>query len=541
LISIIRRHLRRDDGFTLIEVIVALGISAVIFSAMLAAGIAGVRASVVARQNQQSVDVLNRLVEETRAVSYANVAMVPSDLSVGDSAIVTGSTPKYSVPGIGTEVVWVDATGSINPHVATTTTANGVQYTTKTYVTVPDGYVLDTAGQPNAKRLTIVVEWDSFGNTRSRTISTLMTETARGLPLPEYSASPTSSTVATVNPSTTLTWGFQVRNRGARDAFNLSADTGTWAYYEDADCDGSRDIGEDTALANTDAGLGDTRPDTGKLEPNNYPPYCVIAQRTIGATETGTSSVTFTLQSSAQADAEGASVSVGPFTVTVTTGSTGGSASPTPSGTATSTAPTTVCEPAPAGAGTPFGFRNGTAGASGDTSSQYQSAMTENFCMNQPTAANYSTDVGAGTGRSITTGGTVSSTTASNLAEWLWNPASNKTVASGTATASVLVSCPSAGANLTLNGAIGLFNEKSGTFTSKGTGSTTVSCATANAWGRVTVPMTVSSSFGVANKYQGKAQYLSVRLWVTGGSAGQKLRVNYEQADAKSFLYVSIA
>ena len=55
------------------------------------------------------------------------------------------------------------------------------------------------------------------------------------------------------------------------------------------------------------------------------------------------------------------------------------------------------------------------------------------------------------------------------------------------------------------------------------------------------VPISVATAFTVANKVQGQPQHLSARLWVTGGSAGQKIRLNYEQADAKSFLYVSVA
>jgi prepilin-type N-terminal cleavage/methylation domain-containing protein len=530
-----RRH--QADGFTLIELVVALTIATVIFSAMAAAGLAGVRASVVARQNQQAVDVLNRLVEQTRGVSYASLAMVTTDLQVDDDAISTGPTPTFEVPnGIGTEDVWADDTGSVDPHVEIVTTTNGMEYTTRTYVTTPVGTTLDTAGQPNQKRLTIVSTWDSYGQERERVISTLLTETTRGLPLPRYGVTPTSPTTQTATPSTTLTWGFQVINRGARDTFNLSASTGTWTYYVDSDCDGARDAGESTELSNTDAALGDSLPDTGKLEPNNYPPYCVTAQRDIPSTEIGTSSVTFNFESSAQPTSDGAAVAVGAFTVTVTSGSTGGSASPSASG------PNTICTPTPAGVGTPFGFRNGTTATAGSTTSQLVNAMTENTCLYQPSSANYSTDVGSGTGRSLTTGGTATTNTATQRAEWRWNPAAQKTVATGTATISVMVSCPVAGADVTLNGAIGTFNEKApGTWTSRGTGSTTVSCATANSWVRVTVPMTVSTAFTVKPQVQGSPQNLSARLWVTGGSAGQKIRIDYEQADAKSFLYVNVS
>jgi prepilin-type N-terminal cleavage/methylation domain-containing protein len=541
VISILRRARRDDQGFTLIEIVVALLISTVIFSAMAAAGIAGLRATVTARQNQNAVDVLNKVVEEARTRTYTSVAMVTSDLQVNDTAITTGSNPTYNVSGIGSEKVWAATTGAISPHVKTVTAANGVAYTVKTYVTVPSGYTLDTAGQPDRKRLTVVATWNSYGKTHVRTISTLLTETTRGLPLPRYSVLPTSPTAQTVNPGGTLTWGFQVVNRGARDTFNVSASTGTWSYFADTDCDGARDTDENTSLSNTDAALGDTRPDTGKLEPNNNPPYCIVAQRSVGGAETGTSSVTFTFQSSAQPAASGASVTVGPYTVTVTTGSTGGSPSPSPSGSSSSSAPSTVCAPTPAGAGTPFGFRNGTAGTSGDTTSQLVSSMSENTCLNQPASANYSTDAGAGTGRSLTTGGSATSSSASTMAEWRWNPPSTRTVAAGTATVRVVVSCPAVGGNVTLNGAIGTFSEKNSVWAQKGSGSTSVSCASANSWTTVDVPMSVGSAFSVVNKLQGQPQHLSVRLFVTGGSAGQKLRLNYEQPTAKSFLYVSIA
>jgi hypothetical protein len=459
--------------------------------------------------------------------------MVTADLQVNDSAVSTGTPGTYSVPNIGSEEVWAADTGWVSPHVATVTASNGLDYTVKSYVTVPSGYTLDSAGQPDQKRLTVVASWESYGSVHERVISTIMTQTSRGLPLPRYSATPTSPTTQTKNPGTTLTWGFQVINRGARDTFNISASAGTWTYYVDADCDGSRDTGEDTTLSNSDAALPDTRPDTGLLEPNNYPPYCVIAERTIGATETGTSSVTFNLESSAQPSAAGADVSVGAFTVTVTTGSTGGSASPTPSGSGSTTS--TVCEPTPAAAGTPFGLRNGTAGTAGDTTSQLVNAMTENICLAQAAASNYSTDAGTGTGRSLTTGGTATSTTAAQLAEWRWDPGTTRKVAAGTSYISVVVSCPVAGATLTLNGAVGSVNANNGNFTSKGTGTASVSCTTANSWARVEVSVSVASQFTINSSNQ-----LSVRLWVTGGTAGEQLRLNYESSTDKSFFYAKV-
>ena len=103
------RRRQRGDGFTLIELVVALAIATVIFSAMAAAGLAGVRASVVARQNQQAVDVLNKIRRGVPRVSFTTLAMVTSDLQVNDTAITGGSNPTYTVPnGIGQEIVWAE-------------------------------------------------------------------------------------------------------------------------------------------------------------------------------------------------------------------------------------------------------------------------------------------------------------------------------------------------------------------------------------------------------------------------------------------------
>lgn len=544
-----RRRGSQDGGFSLIEMVVALAIAMVVFAAMAAAAIAGVRATVVARQNQQAVDVLNQITEEARSVDFANLAMVSSDLQVGDSAISTGSTPSYVVPnGIGSEPVWVDSTGTVNPHVTTRTGANGISYSLKEYVTVPTGSTTDTAGQPSQKRYTVVVTWTTYGETHTRVISTLLTDTARGLPLPRYSVTATSVKTQTKNPSTVLTWGFQVVNRGARDTFNISASTGTWTYRLDEDCNGALDPGEDTALSNTDAATGNAAPDTGPLEPNNYPGFCVVASRDIPSNELGASSVVFTLTSSAQPGVDGAVVASPTYTVTVVTGSVGGGSSTPTTGTATptSTLPSTACEPDPSndvqGTGTTltsFGLKNGTAGTAGNTTSTLINYFGQASCAYQAQDYNFSTEASNGSvGRSLTVGGSATSSTASQMAEWRWNPPSTKTF-NGTASASLRVSCPVTGSNVTLNVAVGSFTAKTSTWASKGTGSTSVSCASANNWTRVEIPV-VLTSFSVANKSQGQPVYLSMRLW-TSGAGAPNLRVNYESPNAKSFLSISMS
>lgn len=541
MITRIRRGLSQDHGFSLVELVVALAIAMVVFTAMAAAAIAGVRASVVARQNQQAVDVLNEIVESGRGLNYANLAMVTSDLA-GDPAITGGGTPTFSVPnGIGTENVWAQATGSVSPHITTEQGTNGFEYTVARYVTVPNGVTTDSSGQPMQKRYTVIATWSSYGSTHERVVSTLVTETQRGLPLPRYAVTPTSLLTQTKNPGTELTWGFQVINRGARDTFNVTSSSGTWTYFVDADCNGGLDAGETTQLSNSDAATGNTAPDTGPLEPNNYPPFCVIASRTIPSGELGTSSVVFTLTSSAQPSAAGAVVTTPTYTVDVTSGPVGGGGS-----SSGGTTDPNACTPTPTlavqGSGTTlttFGLKNGTAGATGDTATQLLNHFSEASCPPLAQDSNFSTDVndGATVGRALQAGGSATSTVARLMGEWRWNPPGDRTF-NGTASASLTVQCLSTAGSATVNVALGTFSEKTSTWSSKASGSKTVTCATTTSWTTIEVPLPISTAFTVKNKVSGKPQHLSMRTWTSSGSAN--LRVNYASPNNKSFLTVSM-
>ena len=72
-----------DDGFSLVETVVALVIAGIAFSALGMTLISGVGASLFAQQNQQAGDLLNQTVEQVRAMSYSSVAMRDGDLDTG--------------------------------------------------------------------------------------------------------------------------------------------------------------------------------------------------------------------------------------------------------------------------------------------------------------------------------------------------------------------------------------------------------------------------------------------------------------------------
>lgn len=539
------RQAHQSDGFTLLEMVISLVIATIIFSALAAALLAGVRATTVSRVNQSAGDVLNAQLEAVRSFDYSALAMATTDLSVNDTAVTTGTPRSYVVPGgVGSEPVFTSSAGSINPHVTTVSAANGVTYTVRRYVTVPTDASVSASGVPSQKRVTVVVSWQSYGVTRTRVSSTIVADAQRGLPSPRFSVTPTSSTALERNPNTTVTWGFYVSNVGAPDTFNIGASAGTWAYYRDPNCNGSRDSGEDTTLSNTDSATGNTQPDTGELGTNNAP-YCLTAQRVIGATETGISTVTFTVRSSKQPSSATGTVTTPGYALTVVSGVIGG-------GSTTNN----VCGPAPAGTvqgtGTSLqylGMNNGVGASVGATVTQTVNELSLGICPVQTGDFNYSTEVITSAdqfGRAIAPGGSDTSTVLTQVGEWRWSPPV-ATIVNGTAALSVMARCTvkasSAASNPILTAALGTFSERPNNgqlpWVQQATGSATMSCTQNSSWGnwqRVIITMPVTE-FAVATTNRGRPQYLSLRVWSVGGST---VRVNYESPNAKSFLVASV-
>ena len=176
--------------------IVSLSIATVIFTAMAAGAIAGVRATVVARQNQMAVDVLNQVVEEARALLSFTVGDGPSDLrSTTPQSLAAG-------PHVLSRTASVLRTYGRRPRARSTLTSRLSRL--RTAPTTPSS---TTSPSPTASRWILPITEPEASHDRtvvgSRTgkntnsvISTLLTETARGLPLPRYGVTPTSPTAA---------------------------------------------------------------------------------------------------------------------------------------------------------------------------------------------------------------------------------------------------------------------------------------------------------------------------------------------------------
>lgn len=567
---------RTDSGFTLLEVVVALVIAGVMFTALAGASIAALRGAAVARQNTQATDIGNAVLESARTQNYTGLGMVSSDLS-GDPRVLSGN--RISVPNVGFENLVVGATGVISDHIVEQT-ANGIDFTVATYVSVPSLTSFNAEGVPAAKRLTAFITWSAFGVIRTRTVSTILVETKRGLPLPDYTLALRTPSCTAWNSGSTQRPVFSVlfRNVGARDAFDLSLITGSndsgsnWGFF-------TTDPTLSGATAATDIS-GNGTVDTGFVEP--YGAKQIWVRRNNPLTAGTTVTLRVRAQSTAQPTASGAIVTLpasssSTLSVTSVSGNVttcGGpttSPSPTPSPSSTLPAVDATCPTAPTAVAVSgnsgysafaFGLNNGDGTIDGDTSagafssatssstsSTTTNSMVQANCMPQASAKDFSKNyptAGFIAGRTLRSGGTGSSTAAADQQiEWRTFPSQTIQIGNTTHYLSVMIQCtqssPTGGtlaASLWGLRANGAYNPPQLSLSSGNTASFT--CASGNAWQRVNVPIPVSTATLINGS--GNVKGLAVRLWQPSGPT---LRVGYDLmagdvAANKSFLSLQV-
>lgn len=296
------RRRNRQRGFTLVEMIVAVVVAMIIFLGGAAALSAMMTVSTNSRLKQHATEVVTEAVEDARAMDYASLAMqTGTDLtslaatSTPIASRLTGTGPAYEFDPDGTSggttsseaIVALPAGAAIDP--LRIADRNGAQYTVRTYVTVPE-----EGGTPTPleyRRVAVKISWVQNGKTYERQSSTFVTDTRRGLPLPNFSVTGKQTGVA-VSAGQTIALKLKLSNNGARDRWTFGATSTagwTFAWYHDTDRNGSFDSAVDLPITDSDGAGG---PDSGALETDQSELYFGVTTVPVTAIA-GTVSVTF--------------------------------------------------------------------------------------------------------------------------------------------------------------------------------------------------------------------------------------------------------
>lgn len=255
----LRLHLgQQDRGFLLVEAIVAMGIAAVLFTALAGALVQSTKASLLARQIQQSADVVANQIEAARALSFDGVGMAAADLTTTDPrlCLIAGTwwfSPTANCAAGGLEGVYTVPSSGL-PRVAPSVNVNSTTYTIRQYVTSAVG--------TTAPRVSVAASWTAVGGAvHTKISSTLVAEVTRGTAPPSGSWQKTS-TVATVQLADRLDLAAKLTNLGSRDRFTFTSVvknslnvTLPWSFVWFVDANNN--------------GVWDPATETTRLDPNN--------------------------------------------------------------------------------------------------------------------------------------------------------------------------------------------------------------------------------------------------------------------------------
>ena len=171
------RRTSTDDGFTLVELTVAMVITMLVLSSLIIVFLGSIRGVGLSKQRQSATGIATATMEQFRALDYGTLSagLYCSDLA-GDSNITVsgtcgggGTATLHPAVGSINETVKVQsgtpagAVTPIYPHVTTKTVEN-VTYTTKAYVTV-------SPTTPSAFNLTVLVSWSSSVTRGTKTVT----------------------------------------------------------------------------------------------------------------------------------------------------------------------------------------------------------------------------------------------------------------------------------------------------------------------------------------------------------------------------------
>ena len=185
---------RQEEGFTLIEMLVAIVVIGLGLMALASVAITSLRSIRISRERQDAVQIASSVIEDVRSYDYDRIAMP-----------TTYSGPGTVTTVAGTETVHTDTDGQVEH---TWTSSDGHRVTT--IVTRP------TAG---GRRVTTTVAWDDRGETKVVTEETLIAEARRGLPVPNFQLSPETASRDGVLGET-ICFDHTLTNLGEQDSYS---------------------------------------------------------------------------------------------------------------------------------------------------------------------------------------------------------------------------------------------------------------------------------------------------------------------------------
>jgi prepilin-type N-terminal cleavage/methylation domain-containing protein len=155
----VARSKQHEDGFTLIEVLIAMVITLIVMTALLGAIVSALKTVAQARERQAATGLATEALEQIRALPYDTVTNgttgAPNDTYVASGMLQTG----LIVSGASNETVLVN---SVSPKI-TATVVSQITYTVRTYVTRP--------ASGSSFNLTAVTSWTSNAFPNGKTVA----------------------------------------------------------------------------------------------------------------------------------------------------------------------------------------------------------------------------------------------------------------------------------------------------------------------------------------------------------------------------------
>jgi prepilin-type N-terminal cleavage/methylation domain-containing protein len=209
-----RSVFHKDDGLSLIEVMIAMFVLSIAVLALASTAATAVTSLRISRERQQATVAASAAIEEARSYPYRDIGHPPDTVTAADPYVTGGASPyQFAHNGTDYEDLIVTNGGRIDPHVW-----QDGRITVRLYATWYDDPDIPSSPH-NARRLTAIATWsDPAGGEREVRQSTIVGEAGRGLPVPKFDIDPDELTQSFAGVP--FCFVHILRNLGATDSYD---------------------------------------------------------------------------------------------------------------------------------------------------------------------------------------------------------------------------------------------------------------------------------------------------------------------------------